>query len=35
MPGRIYLLFTTELCKLYVQVYVQEDVYARADTSDL
>ena len=33
MPGRIHLLGTTELYEYYVLVYVQEDGYARGDTS--
>ena len=33
MPGRKHLLGTKELYKYYVLVYVQEDVYARANTS--
>ena len=33
MPGRIYLLGSTELYEYYVGVYVQEDRYAEEDTS--
>ena len=33
MPGRIHLLGTTELYEYNVIVYVQEDGYAREDTS--
>ena len=33
MPGRIHLLGTTELYEYNVLVYVQEDGYARGDTS--
>ena len=33
MPGRIRLLGTSELFEYYVLVFVQEDGFARADTS--
>ena len=33
MPGRIQLLGTMELYEYYLLVYVQEDGYARGDTS--
>ena len=32
-PGRMHLLGSKELYEYYVLVYVQEDVYARADIS--